>query len=71
MTRARYLLNLERRANEITNLAVDRLFEGRSLEEMEFFSVHGYFAEACDRSRRIERSFVSLGMKTTIFLEPE
>jgi len=69
--RTRSLHNLELRANELTSLAVDRLFEGRSLEEVEFLCVQGYFPEAAEHSERIERTVVTHGLRTTIVLERE
>ena len=43
--------------------------KNRPEEETEFFIVHGYWPEAAQVAQRIERSFMTRGLRTTIVLE--
>ena len=65
----RRLHNLESRAKQVACVATDRLFEGRSERDLEFFTVHGVFPESVTISSKFERIFVVRGLKTTVILE--
>jgi hypothetical protein len=44
--------------------------EARSVQELRFFRVHGYWPEMAAISERKERSFTTHGLRTTVILEP-
>src|ERR1700675_4548823 len=67
--RRRQFQTLEYKTEAIERKALDLERKNRSDDELEFFSVHGYWPEAADVVEPIESCFTTHGLKTTLILE--
>lgn len=65
----RRLHTLHHRTMELIDRAADKLYEGRTEDELRFFATHGVFPEAVRLSERVVSTFVVRGLKTTVILE--